>query len=57
MFTFNHWISQVNAMIFRRYGIGIRDLPDEDFQTYYDDKIKPSVMMKIIIENNKENIN
>ena len=51
MFSFSHWISQVNAMIFRRYGIQISDLPDEDFWTYYEEKIKPSDMVKIIIEN------
>ena len=39
--TFDEWMRRVDAVMWRAVGVSIHDLPDCDFRTWYDERLRP----------------
>lgn len=39
--TFDHWMSQLNALVMDEYGMSIHDLPDMMFRDAFDARVSP----------------
>lgn len=52
--TFEVWQNKVNAIIEKRTGFGIDDLPDFDYWNYWDDGVSPSQTATEVIQNARD---
>lgn len=39
--TFRHWMARVEQWRYRAAGISVYDLPDCDYRTWYDERLRP----------------
>ena len=39
--TFDQWFKRVDAVIVRHFGIGADDLPDIDYMSLYEERVRP----------------
>jgi len=47
--SFESWIRDINALLFKSNGYSIESLPDEPFQDYYHDGLLPNDVVEIML--------
>ncbi len=48
--TFREWLKKVDALVVRKFGVGLDDLPDVNTRDLYDDELTPEQGFEQVVE-------